>query len=154
MNSIHTLKVVERIKLNSITTTNRYLSLVPESLVAVIQSKYGKSLTASTNIKANEIIVQEAVTPKNVLTDPTRYTIRKSDKVHLNVQSEIRYTNHSFSPNACVKFPSSNNDDEHLITLESILDIKKGQEVTFDYKTTEGKLAEPFMDECTGKKVA
>ena len=70
--------------------------------------------------------MQEAVTPKNVLTNSTRYTVRKSDKVHLNVH----YTNHSFSPNTCVKFPSNNNDDEHLITSESILDIKKVQEVT------------------------
>ena len=145
------------------------LSLIPSSLsslVSVIDGKYGKALSASTNIKANKVILTENVASDNVLKYPNRFTVRKYDEIHLNVQSNIRYTNHSFSPNACVKFPSSyasstdtsfsseKGDDHHLIVLESKSDINKGEEITFDYTTTEINLAEPFTDDTTGKRVA
>ena len=55
----------------------------------------GRSLVASCYIAKGAEIYREIVAdPKHILKLPTRYTIRKEDGLHLDVQSMIRYTNH------------------------------------------------------------
>ncbi len=68
----------------------------------------------------------------------------------------------SYTPNVRVVFPETNTEDEkkdedeeenHLVTFESVGYIAAGEEITFDYTSTERKFACPFIDHVTGRWV-
>lgn len=58
----------------------------------------GKALFAACAIDAGQVVVSELVGASNVLNEPTKYTIRKKDGIHLDIKTIIRYANHR-----CVK---------------------------------------------------
>lgn len=67
----------------------------------------------------------------------TRYSVQING-CHIEPIGSFRYLNHSCDPNAF--FESRN-----LIALKR---IKPGEEITINYKNTEGKLAYPFQCYC------
>jgi len=56
----------------------------------------------------------------------------------------LRYMNHSFTPNCHITAEG---------TVFAVKDIYVGDELTFNYLTTESKIQEPFFDVTTGIKV-
>ena len=76
----------------------------------------------------------------------TRTSIQFEDK---HFEDNIgKYLNHNCNPNTKVI-----KHDENNIILLSIVDIKRNEELTFDYNTTEKRLSHPFKCNCHGKLI-
>lgn len=131
-------------------------SLFSNKNVRIQDKDFGKSLKAARGIERGATIAAEWVEGESVVLKPSRYSLRKGDGIHLDVKSKIRYTNHSFTPNASVRFPSPALEDRkaHLVALVAISSITEGSEITIDYTSTEVDLADPFIDVDTGRLVA
>lgn len=80
---------------------------------------------------------------------PTRYSIQLDHGVHIEADGNLpdhemrvrhpwRFLNHSCEPNAAV-------DGRRLVALRA---IGAGEQITFDYTTTEADMAEPFDCGC------
>lgn len=70
---------------------------------------------------------------------PTAYTIQFDKNIHYEL-SGIRYLNHSCNPTGYILF-----DD---FSFRALRDIRKGEELTFHYCTTEFELSAPFQCVC------
>ena len=69
-----------------------------------------------------------------------KYTIQVSPNLHIIPNDDSgKYINHSCFPNLMV------NERRQFVAL---MDIKKGEEITFDYNSTEDELAEQFYCNC------
>lgn len=77
-----------------------------------------------------------------LLSSPTRTSIEIACDMHIEDKHGM-YMNHSFEPTTRI-------DAFRVIAAKS---INIGDELTFDYTTTETKLAYPFVDNKTLKKV-
>ena len=76
----------------------------------------------------------------------TRTSIQFEDKYF---EDDIgKYLNHNCNPNTKII-----KHDENNIILLSIVDIKRNEELTFDYNTTEKRLSHPFKCNCHGKLI-
>ena len=119
-------------------------------------------LFATDTIKKGTVILRLAEN-STYLPNPTRTSIQVRN-VHLE-HYEGGCTNHSCNPNAKILSIMWGLDmTAHYVpfnafaetsTLNPILlaseDIFAGEEITFDYETTEEKLAEPFKCNCHGR---
>jgi len=93
------------------------------------------------------------------LSKPTRTSIQIQDK-HIE-DAKGGYINHHCQPSAYVEilpdFVGADPVSQCLTTLVAIVvankDIEKGEEITFDYETTETKLREPFKCDCHGRLI-
>lgn len=83
------------------------------------------------------------------LTDrPSKYSIQLSEHQHLephshdprDVNSLIRFFNHSCSPSAYVSVED--------LTARALYDLEPGEEVTYNYNTTEFEISSPFQCHC------
>ena len=101
--------------------------------------KYGKGLFAKDDISKGEIIadwtdgkVYEAekcsYLPKNIKKNPRDYAIQFEEHKWINTDGIGRHINHSCNPNCGIK------GKFQIVTMK---DIKKGEELTFDYEMTE-----------------
>jgi len=96
---------------------------------------------AASDMVAGEVILYLEGIPTEVA---TRYSVQIGMSAHLAPteagpdECPWIYTNHSCCPNAKV---SGRN-------LVAIRDIKAGEEINFDYETTEFEMAEPFQCLC------
>lgn len=80
-----------------------------------------------------------------ILNHPTRTSVQIGEKQH--IENEIAgFINHSCTPNTMV--------DRKIKAFVSLSDIKKGDEITFNYNKNEDELASPFVCECCGKKIS
>ncbi len=104
------------------------------------------------------IFAKEAVAENSVVfylkgaisTTPTKYTIQLGHRRHLNFPTTRRiddeldycwqYLNHSCEPNGYM--------DTVEMTFRALRDIAPGEEITFNYLTTESEMAEPFNCIC------
>lgn len=101
-------------------------------------------LVAATHVAAGKVLLEL----RGVLRpSPSRYSLQLSEDVHLDVgeglppeQQRWMYLNHSCDPNAAV--------DVETRTLVALRDLQPGEEITFDYDTTEWAMAEPFVCGC------
>lgn len=114
--------------------------------VQIIQTNHGFSLTA-----ANTFLPGDCVLDLTGITKSTkdRYSIQISLDEHLHPFDELQgnpadcqtpwiYTNHSCNPNVVIR-------DRAYIALRN---IQPGDDITFDYETTEVDMAEPFTCGC------
>jgi len=70
-------------------------SLTDTANVKVSETALGKSLIAARDIsREGEIIYLEFVPCNRVLREPTKYSFRKQDGVHLDAIGAIRFINH------------------------------------------------------------
>tara|TARA_Y100000310_G_scaffold333988_1_gene412705 strand:+ start:1343 stop:1690 length:348 start_codon:yes stop_codon:yes gene_type:complete len=86
----------------------------------------------------DEIFVLSGAT----VSHPTRESIRVAEGEHI-LDSYGSYMNHSCKPNAII--------DGYKVVASKW--IATGAEVTFDYRTTEGELACPFVCDCCGVEI-
>ena len=95
--------------------------------------------------------------------EATCYTIHVTRDKHVYPQGVMKFANHSCSPNARFVFsmpnhsPSLEIEEGHSMFWHLVAgrDIKEGEDITFDYTTTEYTMARPFdclcgADSCLG----
>jgi len=117
-----------------------------KSNVEIKEIKKGaKGLFASQPIEKGKIIL---VLQGEKFSKPSRTSIQIGNK-HIE-DPEGGYINHHCDPTAEIKINSSF-VGFNLVTAKK--DIKKGDEITFDYETTEEVMVAPFKCECHGKLI-
>ena len=94
------------------------------------------SLVATTNIPEGACILK---LEGKILDKPTRYSIEIGEKRHI-VDYYGSFINHSFSPTATIV-------DGCVV---SCTEIKRGDQITFDYNKNETRLKCPFIDNDSG----
>ena len=94
-----------------------------------------------------------------VLDSITRYTVHVDKNKHVAAEGVMKYVNHSCDSNAKfifekrnVPFPSLADNHEVFWHMVATCDIKKGQDITFDYNLTEYEVAEHFQCNCGAEK--
>ncbi|KAI8977126.1 hypothetical protein BDF20DRAFT_546367 [Mycotypha africana] len=107
---------------------------------------YTSRLVAEKDFKNGEVIVQlTGVTPGVAKT----YTsVQFSPTTHVELNSDLVYLNHSCDPTTYLDVT-----DKALVALK---DIKKGDDLTFFYPSTEWEMSQPFdcwcgAEKCVGK---
>jgi hypothetical protein len=118
----------------------------PAPAVRVAGSAGDFRLVAARRIARGEVLFQiEGVRTRR----PTRYSVQIGARLHIDLgpghsTDEIlnryfwRFMNHACEPSAWIR-------DQEVIALQS---IRSGEDVTFDYNSTEYDMAEPFACRC------
>jgi SET domain-containing protein len=79
----------------------------------------------------------------------SKYSVQIGEHEHFIAEGDLIYCNHSFSPNCRVKICET----KIAIQMIAIRDIEPGEDITFNYNTTEWELSCPFEDRDTHKWV-
>lgn len=124
-----------------------------QSAVAVVRADGEYRLVANRPIAEGELLF---TVEGELTTTPTRYTVQVGRETHVDVPAEYdfeaildrfywRFMNHSCDPTVFVR-------GRAVISLKP---VEFGQDITFNYNTTEFDMAEPFAcrcgsDRCTG----
>lgn len=106
------------------------------------------SVVATDLIKANELIFEYQAP---IVYSPTKFTLQIDEGSHIDSlpEHEWRYLNHSCDPNAKVADVSVNTTKtEGKFSLIALRDILNGEEITFNYNTTEFEISSPFECNC------
>ena len=106
----------------------------------------GKGLYSTKKYGKGNIVL---ILKGNYFSEPTRTSIQIGDK-HLE-SWEGGHVNHHCLPNTKVVVEQGEFNLMHY--LVAIKDIEIGQQITFDYETTEKKLSNPFRCKCHGKLI-
>lgn len=105
---------------------------------AIIERDVGRGIIATVPLNRGEVVF--ALVGRETA-ERSRYTIQLSDTVHLHPDSrDWGLVNHSCAPNCAI--------DVSARTLITLRPIAAGEELTFDYLTTETVLADPFECQC------
>ena len=129
---------------------------MPEIEVREIRENV-RGLFANQQIKKGNIIL---MLRGNKISKPTKTSIQIGDKQHIE-DHKGGFINHHCNPNAEINVhldfmgsnPTSRNETNTTALVVAKKTISKGDEITFDYTTTEEKLASPFMCDCHGKLI-
>ena len=94
-----------------------------------------------------------------VLDSPHSHTVQVDKNKHVEPQGPMNWFNHSCQPNAKFiyerregVFPDVDANHEVFWYMITIRDIKKGEDVTFDYTTSEYDMAQCFQCKCGAQK--
>ncbi len=107
-------------------------------------TKKGKSIFAIDGIVKDEVVFEFE---KNFLEHPTKTSMQIDKGIHqesTHPEAVENFLNHSCNPNGYIDFQD--------LTYRALHPIKKGEELTFNYLTTEWKLANKFDCECGSEK--
>jgi|GEM_PF-28577 len=105
--------------------------------IEIITGKKGKTTIASQDILKGEEILK--ITGEETLVR-NRFSVQVGEDLHINPVAEGgKYMNHSCDPNSFM------NDERFMIANRN---IAKGEEISFDYSTTEDVIAEKFICAC------
>ena len=127
------------------------------SKIAVIEVANGfLSCQAVENVKSGSFLA-DLWGP--VLDLPTAYTVQVDEQKHVLPKGMLAYFNHSCQPNAKfifqsrkISYPSLDANHEVFWHVVATHDIEKGEDVTFDYHTTEYDMAAHFQCICAAEK--
>lgn len=98
-----------------------------------------KSFHALKNFVPGDVICEFGA--REILDHPTYLTVQVEDHKHILLSPEfVQYINHSCEPNVFF--------DTGSMLLVCIQPIKKGDEMTFFYPSTEWKMKQPFKCHC------
>ena len=112
--------------------------------VPKIEDMYG--VVAQQDISKGEIAYE--FSEYEIVKERTYTSIQVSETAHLE-DFTGKFLNHSCTPN--LKFVS-----EYYLGrfyMKAVRTIRKGDELTFDYRTTESKIARPFICKCCNKEI-
>lgn len=110
-----------------------------KSMKKRVGKKIQLALISKEVIKKNEIILKAE---GKIVKFPTRTSFQIGKKEHLECEP-IKFINHSCNPNTYINLQD--------LTLRALKNIKKNEELTFNYLTTEWDLANKFKCECNSK---
>ncbi|MCK5026408.1 MAG: SET domain-containing protein [Nanoarchaeota archaeon] len=108
--------------------------------IEVRDTKKGKSLFVIDEIVKNEVIFEFE---RRFLKNPTRTSMQIDDNVHQEATDSDaleNFLNHSCKPNGYIEFQD--------LTYRALRPIKKGEELTFNYNTTEWDMGKGFQCQC------
>lgn len=106
------------------------------SIEVIVSSRGKKTIATNSFKKGNKVLLIEGV--ETAIRD--KFTIQISKEKHIFPnENSGKYINHSCSPNL--------KKDENFVFI-AYRDILKGDEITFDYETTEDEIAEAFVCLC------
>lgn len=102
-----------------------------------------KSLHATFDCSRGKVIT--AFEPAQILDKPHRYTVQADENVHiLPDPGVLQFMNHSCRPNTFF--------DTGTLLISALRDIRKGDELTFFYPSTEWNMDAPFNCFCGEKE--
>mmetsp|Transcript_45848 Transcript_45848/g.90839 ORF Transcript_45848/g.90839 Transcript_45848/m.90839 type:complete len:198 (+) Transcript_45848:78-671(+) len=104
----------------------------------------GTKLLAAEAIPAGKVVFREV---GDLQDSPDMHSIQVDADRHMCIKTDTRYLAHSFSPNC---YASVDPKPPHAIEIIALRDIAPGDELSFDYSTTEWDMAAPFVDVGTG----
>ncbi|MFO8015589.1 MAG: SET domain-containing methyltransferase [Candidatus Woesearchaeota archaeon] len=107
------------------------------------ETEKGKSVFAKKEIEEGEKILEFE---RNFVKRQTRTSMQVDEGPHqesTDPDAAENFLNHSCEPNAYIDF-----DDYGGLSLRALRQINKGEEITFNFLTTEWELAEPFDCRC------
>jgi hypothetical protein len=128
------------------------------AVLAIVEPNEESPIEVRDNNGFKGVFAKEAIPENSVVfylkgsisTTPTKYTIQLGHRRHLNfpmirkTDDELdycwQYLNHSCEPNGYM--------DTVELTFRALRDIAPGEEITFNYLTTESEMAEPFNCIC------
>ena len=109
---------------------------------------YGVKAVALVDVNAGEVIFREK---GELLSSPSMHSIQTGIERHCQIDGEGRYTAHSFSPNTAILIAPL---EPKPISFVALRPIPKGEEISFDYTTTEWELGDGgFVDASTSTPV-
>lgn len=109
--------------------------------LSVQKNSKGILLFAADSVKKDDILIRFE---GKILDHPTKTSLQIDEERHLEGGGEIDdFLNHSCSSNGYINFKD--------LTLRALRDIKKGEEITFNYLTTEWDTANKFECLCGSK---
>ncbi len=118
--------------------------------------KEQKTIKAIKDLPAGAVIF---VHTGEIINSHTRTSIQIGDNKHIEPGPYGMYTNHSCEPNGVIRTKANEFSDTATIALIASIKVKKGEEVTFDYATTESFVTPDAMiskclcgsEKCRGK---
>ena len=123
--------------------------ILPGTLEPYIEIGYGASealIRATQPISAGRVVFYLS---GRIVPLPTKYTIQLDANRHVLAEDELwQFMNHGCEPNVRI--------DVNTRQMIAIRDIALGEELTFNYNTTEWHMASPFecgcgAENCTGR---
>ena len=109
-----------------------------KKIVVKMRSDNQKGLFAQANIVEDEVLL---TFDGPVLNHPTRFSIQLDDDKHIEGTSDSNaFLNHSCDANAYVDWKAP--------CLRAKKGIRKGEEIAYNYLTTDYELREPFTCKC------
>jgi SET domain len=112
------------------------------SKVAVCRVAHGQALVCTSALAADERLFSLSGRRVSV---PSRYTIQVQEEEHILPEASTlwAFANHHCEPSCRIDF-----DTWEIVTRRA---MQAGEEITFNYLTTEWELAEPFICVCGAK---
>mmetsp|Transcript_2305 Transcript_2305/g.4809 ORF Transcript_2305/g.4809 Transcript_2305/m.4809 type:complete len:171 (-) Transcript_2305:131-643(-) len=125
--------------------------VVDDERLPPVEGVRAQKLVAGQSISAGEVIIQAK---GEVLSKPTLYSLQWGADAHFSMDgTDARFYSHSsLNPNSIVVGPSRATGSEQL-EFRALRDIQSGEDLTFDYNTTEWDMNSPFTDAESGEEV-
>ena len=98
--------------------------------IFVKQTNKGNGVFATRNFKKGEVVVIGRRV--EVLTERTIHSFQMNFNLHIEMDIPARLINHSCNPNTGIK-----NNQFGAYNFIALVDISEGEEITWDYETTE-----------------
>jgi len=105
--------------------------------------KEQNGLLAKKNIAQGSVILIQKSIPGSLR---SKYTIQVSEELHVKPGFFGKFINHSCDPDTAVFFRLSKDKSHATIMVITLRDIQRGEEITYDYSTTEEYLSEETTD--------
>ena len=122
--------------------------LVGDQLQPGILGGYGVKAVALVDVAEHSVIFRES---GEIYSQPSMHSIQIGVASHCQIDGEGRFTAHSFSPNLAVVVSPREPEPIKFVALRAII---KGEELSFDYTTTEWELEDGgFVDATTNTPV-
>jgi SET domain-containing protein len=103
-----------------------------------IVGPFGYSINCSSNIRSGERIFRLS---GQLVSQPSKYTIQRWESEHLSPEGALwAWVNHACVPNCAIDFETWE--------LVSRSPIRVGEEMTFNYNSTEWEISSPFNCRC------
>jgi len=110
--------------------------------VEIHSNEKGSAVIALKDFKKGDVVLKS--TPFQIVDAPEKYTIQKTATDHILLkQVEATNVNHSCNPNLYIV-----DNDEGAFDFVALRDISAGEELSWDYETTEMQLSNPFKCLC------
>jgi hypothetical protein len=111
--------------------------LLTEKVTRIV-GPFGASISCVKDIRPHERIFHLA---GQVVAQPSKYTIQRRESEHLSPGGALwAFVNHACIPNCTIDF-----DTWELVSRSP---IRAGEEITFNYNTTEWEISSPFNCAC------
>ncbi len=144
-----------------IRTPIKYTSIVQVQINKSDDGSKSNSLNIIRDIKKGESILSLVgedfiISPNEIFSVPNFRTVQVRDDVHILLDSEFEYMNHSCNPSVKIVITDSLSDDKKSgfikIDYIALKDLHKNDELAFFYPSTEWAMDEPFNCWCGDSK--